>query len=365
MIKPERPIRTSCLLFSVLLVWSVAACGKSDQSAGNADRIAPDSVTAGVAVSSTIQSSRVVSSQIASSEAVSSRRVALGVGEERVTKSLTAGSAATSGGGRADSSDRAIFEQLLKMASEANLAAEPYGTIVQTIGMEFLGAEYVAGLLDESDREQLVVSFSKFDCVLFVETVLAVSRSIAANQTTFESFTAELQALRYRGGMIDGYCSRLHYFSDWIDDNEERGNVKNLTEQLGGLRVDESPDFMSSNRSLYPRFADNDSLFAGIRKMEDDLTRVAIFTIPQSQIKASYPGLKAGDIIATSTSVNGLDVSHTGFAFDNGDGSFGFLHASTSGGVKVSPDLSDYIHGNRKQTGIVVIRPLDGRNLDE
>ena len=34
--------------------------------------------------------------------------------------------------------------------------------------------------------------------------------------TTFDDYKAELEKIRYRDGVIDGYASRLHYFCDWI-----------------------------------------------------------------------------------------------------------------------------------------------------
>ena len=56
-----------------------------------------------------------------------------------------------------------------------------------------------------------------------------------------------------------------------------------------------------------------------------------------------------------------LDVTHTGMVYKGDDGSTGLLHASTSGGVKISPDLEDYVQGMKSQTGIIVARALGGR----
>ena len=72
-----------------------------------------------------------------------------------------------------------------------------------------------------------------------------------------------------------------------------------------------------------------------------------------------YDRLQAGDIVATATHIDGLDVTHTGLVYDNGDGTRGLLHASTSGGVKVSPDLQSYVQGVDSQIGIIVARPQE------
>ena len=65
----------------------------------------------------------------------------------------------------------------------------------------------------------------------------------------------------------------------------------------------------------------------------------------------------SGTDLGTTTDIDGLDVTHTGFVFKD-DTRTGFLHASITGEVKVSDDLADYINGNAVQTGIIVARPL-------
>lgn len=259
---------------------------------------------------------------------------------------------------QADSATSARFEDAMRYARAENLHEEPLGVITQRLGERFAGTPYVAGMLDAPDSETLLTPLDAFDCVLFVEAALALAQGVAVEDYSYDGFAARIQALRYRDANLDGYCSRLHYFSDWIRDNEARGQVENITRALGGAELPKTLDFMSSNRDSYPRFAEDDSLFAGIQAMEADLADLVVYHIPQGEIATVYDRLQAGDIIATSTHLDGLDVTHTGFAYDNGDGTFGFMHASTKGGVKVSPDLQRYIQGNGVQIGIVVVRPL-------
>ena len=250
----------------------------------------------------------------------------------------------------------AAFLALMDEAREGQWSALPIGEIAVRVGRHFAGAPYEAGILDRGIAEELVVALDSFDCVLLVETALAAARSIRDERYGFDAFRENLKAMRYRGGELDGYCSRLHYFSEWIRDNEQRGLVSNVTKELGGLRLDKTLNFMSGHRASYPRFATNDSLFLGIKRMEKDLSGIEIFYIPQDRISTVYDRIESGDIIATATNIAGLDVSHTGLAYRDGD-SVGFLHASTSGGVKVSPDLQEYVQSNGIQIGIVVVRP--------
>ena len=55
------------------------------------------------------------------------------------------------------------------------------------------------------------------------------------------------------------YCSRLHYFSDWINENQKRGNLENITQKLGGITLNRKLNFISQNRRLYPQLKSQDN----------------------------------------------------------------------------------------------------------
>lgn len=258
-----------------------------------------------------------------------------------------------------DSVSRRIFEQTMAFARAEDLRGRPIGEVMTAIGERFLKAPYEAGMLDVPDEETLICRLDAFDCVTFVETTLAMARAIKNGQYDYDTWARNVQDERYRNGQIQGYCSRLHYFSEWIIDNEERGNVENITREIGGVPLEKSFDFMTTHRESYPRMAENDSLFQCIRDMEERMRSAELFYVPQDRIRAVYDQLQAGDIVALATRIEGLDVTHTGLVYDNGDGTMGLLHASTSGGVKVSPDLQGYVQGIDHQIGIIVARPLD------
>ena len=260
-----------------------------------------------------------------------------------------------------DSTTEQLFKEVMAFARAEGLHERPFGEIMQAVGMRFLQAPYVVGILDEPEKETLIVDLTGFDCVLYVEAVLALARGIAVADYAYETFVGHIRDQRYRGGAMNGYCSRLHYFTEWIIDNEARGTLTNITRTLGGERLDKRLTFMSEHRQSYPHFATNDSLFQGIQAMEHRLADLEHYTIAQDRIRAVYDRLRPGDIIATSTHIEGLDVTHTGLVYAHVGGGIGFLHASTSGGVKVSPDLQDYIQNNKVQIGIVVARPVDPR----
>jgi hypothetical protein len=259
-----------------------------------------------------------------------------------------------------DPETAATYQAILDKAASDGVAERPYGEIVQWVGEQLLGRPYAAGMLDAPAEETLIVDLRRFDCVLYIENVLAIARAIATVETSYAAYADGVRTLRYRDGEQGGYCSRLHYFSDWIADNESRGALQNVTRAIGGEAFPKTLDFMSTHRSSYPRLA-SDSVYACVVGTEQALRGLQLFYIPQARIAAAYAQMQPGDIIATATSVGGLDVTHTGFVHKTARGT-GFMHASqASDEVIVSPDLQAYVQGIRSQVGVIVARPVDPR----
>ncbi|BAZ44694.1 hypothetical protein NIES4102_17100 [Chondrocystis sp. NIES-4102] len=251
--------------------------------------------------------------------------------------------------------DGKIYQGIINEAVANNLAQSSIGEIVQTVAMNFLGAEYQAGLLDQGNQEKLVVSLQKFDCLLFVETVLAIANNITNKQYGYQAFTQQLEAQRYWNGSINGYCSRLHYFSDWIKDNQRRGNVENITSQLGGINKNQKLNFMTTHRQSYSQLANNESNFKCIASMEASLP-VTLNYIPTIDIKKIYPQLQPGDIIGVATNIAGLDFTHTGLVYHQTNGNVGLIHANPGGKVVIANDLKSYVENVENAIGIVVTR---------
>jgi len=155
-----------------------------------------------------------------------------------------------------------------------------------------------------------------------------------------------------------GYGSRLHYFSEWISNNETKGLLKEITSEIGGIEINKEINFMGTHRDLYP-FLKEDSNFEKILETEAALAQRTFCYLPQDQIEANEHLIQTGDIIALATSINGLDVTHTGIATREKDGRIHLLHASTgSMEVEVSKlPLADYLKGVKKNIGIMVARP--------
>ena len=287
-------------------------------------------------------------------------------------------------------SDRKIFNQLRRRAIAEDWINIPIGTLTQRVGESFLGSEYRANLLDQvslnplenasqntsqnisnntSSQETLTASLQQFDCVLFVETALALAQVFyQPNLTDAQAetlFFNVLKQYRYRNGMLLDYCSRLHYFSDWVLDHDRRGLVQEIGRSSGGVPLDRSLNFMSQNWKKYPVLVAHPELRTCVAETEAAIDTSRVFYLPTQQISQHYSDLQPGDVVGIVTRMKGLDVTHSGLVYQRLDAKgaarsskTGLLHASVRSGIKISSDLATYVAGVDGAIGIVVARPL-------
>jgi hypothetical protein len=213
-----------------------------------------------------------------------------------------------------------------------------------------------------SGTEPLTLSLTRFDCVTLVEACLAVGR-LADDEAapTWERFGREVERMRYRGGERRGYTSRLHYFSEWITDGEERGLLRDLGAELGGVEDTRPLRFMTEHRGSYPALV-NDAVFREIGAIERQLDGRARRVVPAQRIPEVAERIETGDVLAFATAIPGLDVTHAAFAYRDEEGILRVLHAPLSGGVVevTRATLPEYVAAIRRSTGILVARPLWG-----
>lgn len=261
----------------------------------------------------------------------------------------------------APDADREIFEATLARAQRERLDTLPIGEVVARLGTWFVGTPYTPGTLEAPGPEHLVVNLREFDCVTYVENMLALARVIRAGKSSFAEFQDELRRIRYRAGQLEGYPSRLHYFSEWISDNTAKGIVADQTRALGGVADPDPLDFMTRHRESYRQLADS-QVFAAIRAREAELNQGTRYMIPEAAIPAMAARIRNGDVIAATSSVKGLDVVHTGLALWQ-NGKLHLMHAPLVGdSVKISETpLGERILSIPRQDGIMVARPLEPR----
>ena len=250
------------------------------------------------------------------------------------------------------SQDRALAEKVLKKL-EAHQDENP-GDLMVRAANALLGQPYVAGTLDELPNEKLCVYLTRTDCILFVETCLGLVQTARRNTVSFEHFVSELQESRYRNGEYSRYEDRLHYTTEWARQGVARGVLEDMTEALGGVRYDHPVHYMSMHPDAYPRMTDVEA----IKAVEDGINAVPSTYIPKNRLKEALKGIRNGDIILFTTTVDGLDVSHCAIAKVGAGKPVRFIHAST-GAMKVILEprtLEEYVMGRKAVTGIQVYR---------
>jgi hypothetical protein len=259
----------------------------------------------------------------------------------------------------APASDEEIVRAALRDATESGWAGRPIGDVVALMGQRFLATPYVAHTLEAEGPERLIVNLREFDCTTFIESMLSLARCVKMSAASFTDFQSQLRLIRYRSGAIDSYPSRLHYFTDWIADNARKGTVADLSRELGGTPRSFRVAFMSEHPDSYRQLGDPAAL-AAIRSSERELTATQRWYIPRSRVQEIQGRLRSGDLVGITTSVDGLDIAHTGMVVVR-SGRPVFLHASQSGKqVELAGGtLASYLQRYRTHDGIMVARPRE------
>ena len=252
--------------------------------------------------------------------------------------------------------DKSIAEEKLKLfASKSDL---PVSELITEIGLSFLGTPYVVASLENGLEEKMVINLRELDCTTFAENCLALARTVKAGKNDFESFVSELVRIRYRDGIRNQYPSRLHYFVEWISNNQDK-RIIDETPNQNGVKSNKVINYMSTHPASYPVLREHPELIPAIAEQEKALTKTGFMFFPKNDIPNLYKHLHHGDIIALTSSIEGVDVNHVGIILKKGN-EFYLLHAPLSGKkVLVSDEpITDFIKPNSKNNGIMIARPV-------
>ncbi|WNJ21243.1 N-acetylmuramoyl-L-alanine amidase-like domain-containing protein [Pontibacter sp. G13] len=253
--------------------------------------------------------------------------------------------------------NRQKCEEVLTALQEANLSDQDMSTIAIAVGKLFLGTPYVAKTLELDGPEKLVVNLEGLDCTTFMENVVVFSRLVQKDELTWDAYQDMLAEVRYRDGQLGEYPDRLHYATDWFFQNEQKGIIEDITQEIGGIPYEKHINFMSTHPTAYTQLASSDEYVKQIADVERAINDREYCYIPKERVKALESGIQSGDLIAITTPIKGLDVVHVGLAIRQ-NGRIHLFHASTgSNEVEISSKpLAEYLAGNRSQSGIMVAR---------
>jgi hypothetical protein len=223
-------------------------------------------------------------------------------------------------------SDRRSIEQLL---AEGRAQTDAVARL-KLISARLLGRPYLTHPLVGSPHqpEQLVARMDGFDCVTYIETVLALS-----NAVSMDDFLNRLRELRYVNGEVS-YVARLHYSTDWYKTHIQRGLLQDVTQ--GDWTV-ECTKTLGAAVGLPAR-----------------VEHIRYF--PRARFAALTQVLRDGDLIFFVSGRAWLDTNHVGLVFREGDQVL-LRHASRSHARVAEQPLAEFTRTN-KMIGFIVARPL-------
>ncbi len=250
--------------------------------------------------------------------------------------------------------------RLLKEAKEKRLTSRQ--ECVQFFTRQFFGIPYVASTLEVNKKEELIINLHQLDCTTYVENVVALTLCASKGKSSFADFCHYLQLIRYRKGCAVSYPARLHYFTDWINDNVTAGICTDIKAPNPPFTSIQKifVNFMSTHTDKYPMLHGNAKAIKEISKVERNLNGKTYRYIPKAGINNSKllrRTIHNGDIIVILTNKKGLDTQHLGFAQWRSDG----LHLVNASSIhkKVVEEpmlLYTYLQKHKSMTGIRIVR---------
>lgn len=252
----------------------------------------------------------------------------------------------------ATADDSIFYQKLKKIGRTADLVSA-----TMKVASSWVGTPYTTGTLEQRDDEKLVINLRQLDCWTYIESSLAIALTARDSARTMENFASHLQQLRYRDGIIDGYGSRIHYFSDWLLNAASLGYVQDMTAELGGVPLKKKVSFMTDSPRLYPKLKDPVER-QKVENAQDRINAHDWYFIPKNKVAGIEHKIKTGDIIILTSSRSNLDVEHQGFAVRGADGHIHLMHASSTPKKVIlsTRTLVTYIHRYPAMSGIMIAR---------
>lgn len=255
-------------------------------------------------------------------------------------------------------SDTIVINQLLMKGHESNITDA--NGLVEFYARQLLGTPYVAHTL-EAEEEILTINIHELDCLTFIETLYALTRTTLAGRYSWRDYAANIENVRYRGGEMGDYSSRIHYMSEWIIDNHLRGNLVEVTPDLPHADyLVKNIDFMTHHTDNYQQLKNDTAMVEKIRQHELRNHRFPYLKRSWLNDKAVKAALRSGDFVSLVTKMEGLDVSHNGIIVFDDNGDPYLLDASMSGGKVMleSKPLFKYLERSKTNIGIRVYRMM-------
>lgn len=255
-------------------------------------------------------------------------------------------------------SDTTVINQLLMQGYESGI--NEANALIEFYARKLLGTPYVAHTL-EGDEEMLTINIHELDCLTFIETLYALTRATLDRRLSWRDYAANIENIRYRGGNMGDYSTRIHYISEWIIDNNVRGNLVEITPDLPHVDyMVKNIDYMTHHTDSYRQLKNDSAMVEKIRQHELRNHRFPYLKRSWLNDKAVKAALRSGDFVTLVTNIEGLDVSHNGIIIVDEKGDPYLLDASMGGGKVMleNKPLFKFLERSKTNIGIRVFRML-------
>lgn len=223
-----------------------------------------------------------------------------------------------------DLSPRRVAQLLSQVKSDPSIASR-----IETLSRYFLGRAYQPDPLIGSAHiaEVFTASLARFDCVTYIEAVLALARA-----SNVDDFVEWLRTIRYEHGKIQ-WKRRNHYMTQWIRNNVREGIV---TVSMPAVPTISKQHVLNVVPGLDPQ-------------------RTRMKYVPRAAVPRLKVHLQTADLIFFVSTRPNLDVFHAGIIVRDGKNIL-MRHASRSLGSVVEQKLTEFLKANRL-AGVIVARP--------
>lgn len=259
------------------------------------------------------------------------------------------------------------FQAIVKQAESENWRQLPLGPRTIRVARAMVGTPYVNYTLEVDDRiESPVVNFEGMDCWTYYENALAFARMLRYKPGPYrpEDMLHMVEIERYRGGRCTGgYLSRMHHLEEVFWDNERRGLAKNITPRIpGAQRLKRQVREMTVQWKSYRYLRNNRDLIPEMGKIEARISNLPVYHVPKNKVRGIEKYLQDGDVCAITANWKYNYTSHVGLIVRLNGRAY-FTHATSDRDkgrmTIIDRPITDYLNGNSKHAGIIVLRPND------
>ncbi|MCU0752725.1 MAG: DUF1460 domain-containing protein [Akkermansiaceae bacterium] len=261
----------------------------------------------------------------------------------------------------------ARFHAIVAKAERENWRRLPLGERTVLVARALVGVPYVNYTLEVHDRiESPVVNLTGMDCWTYYENALAIARMLRYKPAPYkpQDMLHMVEIERYRNGVCTGsYLSRMHHLEEVFYDNQRRGYATNITPRLpGAVRLRREIHEMTVQWKSYRYLRSNTALIEPMCRIEAQVSKLPVYHIPKSKVRAVESQLQNGDICAITTTWHSGYTSHVGLIIKINNRAY--LAHATSDRAKgrmtlIDKPITDYLNGSSKHAGIIICRPND------